>query len=338
MKERDINCDLMRVIAMLSVIALHVQGNCFPGEGLAGNILRTFFYVGNSLFFMISGRFNLDRTFETKEDYKNFYYKRFCTIFLPFLLFSFLLPLYECFQEHQLDHFLSVFINEFMITNNQGYLWFMYSLIGFIISTPFLSKAVHAMKNWELNIVFVIILIWNTCATFLSQDLKSGMTFPFNGWIFWGWIAYYFLGYYLKRTVTDNNRKWFVLGIAGFIITVGGVTLIPGHFVNAYDLQPGFILLSSEIYLFFEYTVKIKGNALKKGIRWIAKYSFYVYLVHMKVIVHITSRYLTASGYGLRYLLIVFIVTVISVVIGFTFDKLLVKPVQWLAGYRKSAR
>ena len=65
-KPRDVNYDLLRVVAMCLVIGVHVINNYMPVKmTLAGSaevtrsVLFALFMVCNPLFIMVSGRFNL---------------------------------------------------------------------------------------------------------------------------------------------------------------------------------------------------------------------------------------------------------------------------------------
>lgn len=68
-KPRDVNYDLLRVVAMCLVIGVHVINNYMPVKmTLAGGaevvrfVLFALFMVCNPLFIMVSGRFNLTLT------------------------------------------------------------------------------------------------------------------------------------------------------------------------------------------------------------------------------------------------------------------------------------
>ena len=71
-KPRDVNYDLLRVVAMCLVIGVHVINNYMPVKmTLAGGaevvrfVLFALFMVCNPLFIMVSGRFNL--TFDVNK-------------------------------------------------------------------------------------------------------------------------------------------------------------------------------------------------------------------------------------------------------------------------------
>lgn len=75
-KDRNIQSDLVRVVAMFFVIAVHTP------LGELGNIwwvnyaTRALFFTCNAIFFMLSGKYNLRFVAEPeKQCYKKYYYK-----------------------------------------------------------------------------------------------------------------------------------------------------------------------------------------------------------------------------------------------------------------------
>ena len=124
-RPRDVNYDLLRVVAMCLVIGVHVINNYMPVKmTLAGSaetvrsVLFALLMVCNPLFIMVSGRFNLtfdaDRPVSTHSagrlpgsgsdaragggagqadpsslaPYVRYYYKRFVSLIVPYLLYA----------------------------------------------------------------------------------------------------------------------------------------------------------------------------------------------------------------------------------------------------------
>ncbi len=63
MEKRIINCDLMRVSAMIFMIEVHTN-NLFKARSLYVVFLSTILFACNNLFYMLSGRFNLIKYFK----------------------------------------------------------------------------------------------------------------------------------------------------------------------------------------------------------------------------------------------------------------------------------
>ena len=87
MKTRLINFDLMRVLMCIFVIMIHITEKPFSFPVRAA--YTSVFFLCNSIFYMLSGRFNLEHTFDSTGDCLNFYRKKFVSIYFPYILISF---------------------------------------------------------------------------------------------------------------------------------------------------------------------------------------------------------------------------------------------------------
>lgn len=94
MKERLANYDLMRVLMSFYVVCVHITlPNFVAGNMLLNNIFKTFVFQCDIVFFMLSGKFNLNKKFEEKKDYVDFYISRFINVLLPYVIVSSLITI-----------------------------------------------------------------------------------------------------------------------------------------------------------------------------------------------------------------------------------------------------
>ena len=222
--ERKSEVDLLRVIAMLFVIAIHTLMLPAQTAEVGMLLLTALLFASNGAFFMISGRFNLDKRFHSAGDILKFYFKRLLTIVFPLLVTTTLMYVTDVLL-HDRKVSLGWLYASFMGSYANTHLWFVYVLIGLIFSTPILAKAVQNMDHGELHILFALGLVWAAAKLFLAEVL--GLHFPFSGWILGGHAFLFFLGYYLHTTMNPKMKKWIYLaGIAGFVATV--FFFIPG--------------------------------------------------------------------------------------------------------------
>ena len=145
---RDVRYDVIRVVSMLFVIAVHVNPKPFNSFPWFKDVFDYIIYTCNGMFFMLSGYFNLKKEYHSKEDYKQYYQKKTISILLPYVLMTFVLYGYEYYlsgRAFRLRAYIEETINAFTSMNSQGHLWFMYSMIGLIMSAPFFGKMLHAM-------------------------------------------------------------------------------------------------------------------------------------------------------------------------------------------------
>ena len=173
-RERDVRYDVIRVVAMMFVIAVHVNPKPFNSIPWFKDVFDYIIYTCNGMFFMLSGLFNMKRDFSGKEDYKTYYQKKFISIFLPYVVMTFLLYGYDYYQSgrvFELRLYIEETINQFTALNSEQHLWFMYSMIGLLMSAPFLSKMLHAMSDWEVKLLFWLSIGWNAVSIYLINDL-----------------------------------------------------------------------------------------------------------------------------------------------------------------------
>lgn len=306
MKTRLINYDLMRVVMCIFVIIDHISEKPFSFPVRAA--YTTFFFLAISVFYMLSGKFNLEQTFGSVGDYINYYRKKFVSIYFPYMLVSFMLSVCRLYGKTGSLAPKEVFFfafKEFFDTNSEKSLWFMYPLMGLLISAPFLSKMFHAMSDRECLLMAAIAVIWNVVKVYLTSDI--GVTFNISGWLLDNWCLYFVAGYLSDRLVNEKNRKVvYLLGIAGFIITVAIRVLSEDHMPYCRDYSPAFFLFSVAAYDFMSHAFKVTNPVIVKVVSFIAQNTFMIYLLHMPVLNYVVPRFVTLDtttvpGYLLQF-------------------------------------
>ena len=205
---RDVRYDVIRVVAMFFVIAVHVNPKPFNSMPWFKDVFDYVIYTCNGMFFMLSGFFNMKKELSTKEDYGFYYKKKFISILLPYVVMTFLLYGYDYHQSGRvfdLRMFVEETINQFTALNSEQHLWFMYSLIGLVMSAPFFGKMLHAMSDWEVKLLFWLSIGWNAVSIYLINDL--GWNFHYGKWLMASWTIYFFLGYFHNRIINEKNKK-----------------------------------------------------------------------------------------------------------------------------------
>ena len=329
-RERDVRYDVIRVVAMMFVIAVHVNPKPFNSIPWFKDVFDYIIYTCNGMFFMLSGLFNMKRDFSGKEDYKTYYQKKFISIFLPYVVMTFLLYGYDYYQSgrvFELRLYIEETINQFTALNSEQHLWFMYSMIGLLMSAPFLSKMLHAMSDWEVKLLFWLSIGWNAVSIYLINDL--GWNFHYGKWIMASWTIYFFLGYFHNRIVNESNKKlWYILGIAGFLITVLWQYILPVENHSDKDFAPAYTFFVLGMYTFLLYEIKIPWNLVKKIIAFLAKHSFTVYLIHYLILEIIGQRFYEGNSAKVGFLLTYVVGFACSVFAAVIFDYVLEKLAQ----------
>lgn len=328
---RDVNYDLMRVICMIFAISIHTNRS-FIESAFWAKSFNTMLFSCNSIFYMLSGRFNLNKTFLCKEDYKKYYWKKTISILYPYVFVTCILHLWDTYRNASWNGivlFIKTTYVALMNSNVSGPLWFMYPLIGMLISTPFLARMFQKLSDWELNLLFCLSLMWNVVSIYLTIDF--GIGFSYSGFILSGWIIPFFAGYYCQRIVNEKNKKkFYVAGLFGGIVTVLGQVLLPDNYCNAVDLAPAFVLFTIALFIFMEKEIKISNNVIRRIIGSVARHSFMIYMLHWKVIVYITPKIVRESSDIVSYLLNVMMTLFISMLLAIVLDRFIINPIQRL--------
>lgn len=212
----------------------------------------------------------------------------------------------------------------------------MYTLIGLLISTPFLTKLLYLLTDFEVKLFVIIAIVWNVFQIVIMSDI-FGENFGFVGYIISGWLNYYILGYFSDRIIRTKKNIIVIMVIAAicFLITNWQLIYFPSHAVNACDLSPIYTIFTLGLYLFLERVLIIKNNLLKKIIGFIARYTFSVYMIHIIVIQFLSEKTNVFDLLGnmnqyLHYLWCVIITFIISFVLAVVIDNSILKIIKIL--------
>ena len=156
---------------------------------------------------------------------------------------SIFVSLYTYEGDFSINLIVKDIILDFLSYHNTIFLWFIYPLVGMLLGTPFLSKMLHAMSDWELKILFGVGMAWQIISIYFALDIFG--VFGFSGWFLSGWMFHFYIGYFIRRMVSpDNKHKFYIFSIIGFVITVFAKYFLQSSYVNSYDLAPAYILLT----------------------------------------------------------------------------------------------
>ena len=328
--ERNISLDFIRALSLILVIATHT----FP-KPLADNLLFTsffnmFLYTCNSNFYMLSGQLNLKKKFETPQDYKIYYLKKVSSIAIPYIIATCILTLWTAIADGEKITFASYFeavYADIMWENITIHLWYMYPLIGMLISAPFLSKMLHNMKNEELHILFGVAIAWNIVSIFFTKNI--GVGFTYLGWLLSDWILFFFLGYYSSRVITsENKKKWYFAGFICLLINVLGMYLMPANYNNPTDLAVPFVIWATAVFAFWQQELVINNKIVKAVIQFLAKHSFMAYMIHWNVCLLVTPKIVTDTRVIVYFLESLVLTFTISLLLAVVIDVCLINPIQ----------
>lgn len=271
-KERIVWLDLVKVMAIFMMIAVHCTDNVTPEQRsepwylLWGSLYGTFMRPAIPLFVMATGALLLP----VKQNITAFYSRRMGRIVVPFLVWSLLYNLFPWVTgllglnpEVVHDFFVWAPADQswtetwkriLMIPLNFSpfaiQMWYVYLLIGLYLYLPFFSAWVKqaSLREQQLFLtLWFISLFIPYLREFLSRDLWGTCSWNEFGLLYYfaGFNGYLLLGYYLKNNIPPHIswKKLALWGLplfaAGYEITYCGfqtMTAVPGQSAERVEL------------------------------------------------------------------------------------------------------
>ena len=297
MKKRETELDILRLLAMLAVIWVHVGGmesgslptsdpNC---QWLI--FLKSVMTWEIPVYVMISGRFFLDP--DRNMPFSKIL-KAIVRLIVAFLVWNVVYQTYYILTDSYTGLNWKGILSQALI--GPYHFWYLYMIVGLYLITPFLRKI---SEDKLLSEYFI-------CLFFLFAFLsKYGVVLPFIGGTLGtmldnmgmkfvlGYSGYYVLGYYLRKFPLSGKweRTLYILG--GTLLLLGAAantwqSVHDGAYTEWYTgyTAPNTIIIASAIYTLFTKRIA-KISFSEKAVRWISKlseYSFGVYLLHALIL------------------------------------------------------
>lgn len=282
-KERQlVHYNLLKILAIFMVVAVHMMQEvelipsgdwtvfCFH------EVVRTVLLTSNGLFFMVSGRFLLDH-YDGRMG--RFYWKRFVKIGIPVMGASLFYYAYVYGRNGITLEFWKGFVSDFLQSRIQGYFWFVYALAGFYLAVPFLARMFSAMGKGEKKALLGLSL-----AVFFLQNLYQifGLEIVFTAYPFYSWIFYCIWGYLLDSLELTEREKKLVIwaGAAAFLVSAWETCFWERENPALHNYSVTMILMTGGIYLAVTDYGKAAAGKLSGIVQFVAKRSFYLYLMH----------------------------------------------------------
>ena len=296
--QRDISLDIIRILATLAVITIHVTGLHWLDQDITSfswqtyNIFRAAVRWAVPVFIMLSGALFLN----PQKDFsiKKLYGKNILRIVTAFVFWSFIYALYE--NDRSALDFLGRWIK------GAGHMWFIFLILGLYSILPILRRICESellMKGFLVTafiLGFLLPALLESIPAFMLRPILDGLPLLCLK-LFqkaFGWSGYYVLGWYLVRfrkvRKGDLHSCYFIYA-AGLLAFISSVFLYrnyafrlgyaPDEFYDNISLTvlleaiAVFIALSN-----MEWNVLFTQNAV---IRKISDATFGIYMVHMLV-------------------------------------------------------
>ncbi|OPX88335.1 MAG: Acyltransferase family protein [Pelotomaculum sp. PtaB.Bin104] len=350
MKGRLKELDILRSVAVLAVISIHITGGYLFNEK---NSFALFWNQGMRfsvpLFFIISGFLLLNYDLENNNfSFKIYFKKRISKIIIPYIFWTIFYTIYYM-NNGILEIKNSImgvfaydvnFIKILLINTLQGtaapHLYFIVIILQLYILYPFLFLLVKRNEKSLLAISFVVSLYFQIADYLYSYGLlmlpEGG--FKYYGLMFFPWIFYFVLGMYnaIKIRSAELKIKIFTMELFLLWILVYFMLIMDTKLSHtlATSAKPTIILYSIISY-YFLYSLSVNANIINKYvnnfIKWFSVQSFLIYFIHILVLCEIrlfidrkSLYFISSSNIGM--ILIFLSVISISCVIVYIISKI----------------
>ena len=294
-QERQLNMDLLRILACFSVIMLHSAAQFWyylpllSGNWLIANSYDAAFRFGVPVFVMLSGRFFLSK--EGEVNIKTLYFKNILRLFVLYWVWSIVYGLWNC-RQWMGNGILALedYVQE--ILYGRYHLWYLPMQMGLYMLLPVLKGWVRnsSKKNLEyFLILFVVCQIG--LSTIKILPLSGGVLHvmaQFEVELACSYAGYFVLGYYLYRYPPCKKARLglYVCGIAG-LFGAAGISVLETRFkgkgmataFDSYSLFTFFVVVA--LYVCFQ-NLKISPKAAGGWlIKELSADTLGIYLMHL---------------------------------------------------------
>lgn len=275
---RKSNIELLRIIAMMMILALHANGAIGPFHSYSqvgpnlGELFRLFFeeacLVSVNVFVMISGWFGIKAS-----------WKGILSLFFQISFYSLFISLGYSVFNGQLFPLKDTLLSCLGMTY-----WFIPSYVILYVLSPFFNTFIETSSRKKYTIFLVlIVLIQIIYGLFGDQGHFHG------GYSALSFIVLYILAGYLHKYPFKLSSLSPVIDIVIYLSVVlclsllafcGGESMMEGS-KSVFNYNNPLVILAS-VFLFLFFT---KIQIQSKIINWLAVSSFAIYLIHMNFLV-----------------------------------------------------
>lgn len=328
MTNRIIYLDVIRIVAMLLVVACHCFGDVSDVSPKLISLLTYIEMPCIGLFLAISGALVLP----VKQSTGSFLKRRLKKIVVPAIFWSLTYLI--------LSRGLTVnnLIGGWFHPVGSGILWFVYTIIGLYLVSPIISPWLERVSQ-KVLLMYLFIWIITLCFPILDNWINTDKSYA--GWTYYlsGYIGYYVLGFYLRK----YDIKFKVAALLYFVLLC--IMIV---FKTKY---PQIELYSESWYLsifgasgvlfywsFLKYiTEKFISCRLNNNIAAISNLVFGIYFIHIGLVKYITHEiYIGELSYLSIYLIRVAITFLSALLISWLIS--LLPFSNYLIGFRNKKK
>ena len=310
-QERNLNLDLIKILAMVFVVGLHTNTRFYIGNidvnnfyilTICGSAIPLFFTVSG---FLLLGRENIDWKYSIKKIWG---IVRF--VFVVCWIYWLIMLIIK--QEPHWDKLYKDPLGAFFMGGAFWQFWYFGAMCLIYILYPFLNK-IYVEKKMIFNRLFVSIIIF--CAIVHLLNIIMPETFerkipqPLR---MWNWLMYFCLGGYIKTNLRKIRWKWVFILAFLYCVQLVFASIINSRMMKAdYNYASPITLLY--VFCLFQVLNHLNVQKISNSIKWLSPLFLPVYSIHPFFIYNTTPiRRLFHAGYPIYWMLI----TVASIIVS----------------------
>ena len=224
-KNRYLWVDLIRIIAIFAVVAIHVDNFGFSWNKISwidwwmSNVYNAMIRFAVPILFILSGYLLLDK----QEDDRIFFSKRFSKVVIPLVAWSMIYMVfannYNIFSIFTVD-----FVQKFLSNKIFYHLYFLYYIIGLYLITPLLRRILAHANMSDIRYYLTLWFLF-TPVNQLIGFFGYSIGIPVEAAT--GNLGLYIIGYAIKKTqITDK-----LIYLSGVIVATSLMIMIFGSYI-----------------------------------------------------------------------------------------------------------
>lgn len=273
-KDRNYGIDVVRVIAVISVLSVHffLNTNYYNTSPYSFSmdiqgIIRNFFMICVPLFLLITGYLN------NKLEYNKSFFKSLFDILIIWFFYSIIEYFTLNIMNGDINN-LNIKDLLFSITSFKacGYSWYIEMYIGLYLFSPLLNNAYNSFNKKNRLYLLLITISVIIVPNFINNIFEKVIHLP-NWWNSIYPIAYYICGKYIAdKKPKINKNTLFILLILTQILTYSY------KYITIIDYNSLTTFVSATIIFLIFYNIELKNKFLKSIIKYISVISLDIYL------------------------------------------------------------
>lgn len=330
-KSRIVYFDVLRAIAPLAIIAIHVldpiyrqpEIDYYGADYFWAHAVLSCMRWAVPVFIMMSGAIflNPDRKFDLKTHYRKYVLR----ILAAYIVWSVVYAIGLSLTMEGTGYEKQATFLEYVFGGHYYHLWYLIMLLGLYIMVPILRKitADRGLMKYFLFlgiiICFALPLVADYCRILMEasshtnpyvmgslRGVVSGISYlaeklPLN------YLIYFVLGHYLATEDFSIKKRYcfYMVGIGTLLVNIllspvrgqllGGALDSDVYSADLQNINFLSLALSVAVFVFMRYMLKDKRR-IPKIVEFMAKHSFGVYLIHYAFISFVLYQFIYTGG------------------------------------------